>query len=354
MHVEHSWGDAPVMCHIAEQAAAFEVAAGRKMFDDDGLIKPVSTKEGQAGMKLRSASFHEISMAELGDAEAPARPDKKERKRVDNELGGVLPARRLFWTVEASLAKHITTAHKDAQREIADLDLEVRPHWAYGKGQIKMMKCSPDAFVQMAIQVAYFRDQNCFTHTYESSTTRIFLHGRTETIRSMTTESCAFARALGTDVSNEEKIALLKHACEKHHQYSRKAMGGQAIDRHFFGLYVVSVGKGIESPLLKTWRSAGWALSTSQVPQRQTSKGAWPNNDQGDVYYHPSGGFGPVADDGYGVSYAISGNKRLFFHISSKKSAPNTDSSRFADHIFDALTEIKALFPASDFVKRER
>lgn len=30
------------------------------------------------------------------------------------------------------------------------------------------------------------------------------------------------------------------------------------------------------------------------------------------------GGFGPVADDGYGVSYMIVGEDRIFFHISSK------------------------------------
>lgn len=31
------------------------------------------------------------------------------------------------------------------------------------------------------------------------------------------------------------------------------------------------------------------------------------------------GGFGPVADDGYGVSYIIAGEELIFFHISSKR-----------------------------------
>jgi carnitine O-palmitoyltransferase 1 len=38
------------------------------------------------------------------------------------------------------------------------------------------------------------------------------------------------------------------------------------------------------------------------------------------------GGFGPVADDGYGVSYIICGEDTLFFHISSKKSSEKTVS----------------------------
>lgn len=36
------------------------------------------------------------------------------------------------------------------------------------------------------------------------------------------------------------------------------------------------------------------------------------------------GGFGPVADDGYGVSYIIVGEDKIFFHVSSKKSCPIT------------------------------
>lgn len=41
---------------------------------------------------------------------------------------------------------------------------------------------------------------------------------------------------------------------------------------------------------------------------------------------HITGGFGPVADDGYGVSYIIAGEDLIFFHISSKQSSPLTVS----------------------------
>jgi len=50
-----------------------------------------------------------------------------------------------------------------------------------------------------------------------------------------------------------------------------------------------------------------------------------------DVAAHPElvcagGGFGPVSDDGYGVSYIVAGENTLFFHISSKISCPTTVS----------------------------
>ena len=51
----------------------------------------------------------------------------------------------------------------------------------------------------------------------------------------------------------------------------------------------------------------------------------------------------PVHDDGYGVSYMVSGERELFFHVSSKRSSAHTDSARFVKHLFDALGEMKAI-----------
>ena len=53
----------------------------------------------------------------------------------------------------------------------------------------------PDAFVQLALQLAYFRMHRTPTPVYETALTRTFQHGRTETIRSFTMESYAFLRA---------------------------------------------------------------------------------------------------------------------------------------------------------------
>ena len=53
----------------------------------------------------------------------------------------------------------------------------------FGNNRIKQLKMSPDAYVQMAVQLSYFKDQNEFALTYESGLTRLFKFGRTETIR---------------------------------------------------------------------------------------------------------------------------------------------------------------------------
>lgn len=114
---------------------------------------------------------------------------------------------------------------------------------------------------------------------------------------------------------------MLRLACGQHQRGYQDAMCGKGIDRHLFCLYVVSKYLEVDSPFLKEVLSEPWRLSTSQTPHGQTSKL--------DLAKHPDcisagGGFGPVADDGYGVSYIIAGENLIFFHISSKRSSPET------------------------------
>lgn len=118
-------------------------------------------------------------------------------------------------------------------------------------------------------------------------------------------------------------------------------MTGKGIDRHLFCLYVVSKYLGVDSPFLSEVLSEPWRLSTSQTPHQQTNKL--------DLAKHPEhisagGGFGPVADDGYGVSYIIAGEDCVFFHVSCKNSCPTTSSSKMVDSIVKALADIKTMF----------
>ena len=48
--------------------------------------------------------------------------------------------------------------------------------------------------IQMALQLAYYRLHQKLVLTYESATTRLYFHGRTETIRPVSEQSVAFVR----------------------------------------------------------------------------------------------------------------------------------------------------------------
>lgn len=82
---------------------------------------------------------------------------------------------------------------------------------------MKTCGVSPDAYIQMALQLAYYRDANRFCLTYEATMTRLFREGRTETVRPLTLESAAWVKAMDDGKSStEEKVKLLKVACRLH------------------------------------------------------------------------------------------------------------------------------------------
>ncbi|XP_045892612.1 carnitine O-palmitoyltransferase 1, liver isoform isoform X1 [Micropterus dolomieu] len=296
LNAEHSWADAPIVGHLWEHVLSMD---------------PVK-----------------LGYTEDGHCCGEPHPN--------------LPGpQRLQWDIPAECQEIVQSSLKVARALADDVDCHIFPFIDFGKGLIKKCRTSPDAFIQIALQLAHYRDKGKFCLTYEASMTRLFREGRTETVRSCTMETCAFVRAMIRDETREERLKLLKVAAEKHQDLYRLAMTGKGIDRHLFCLYVVSKYLGEDSPFLKEVLSEPWRLSTSQTPLQQV--------ELFDLVRHPEyvssgGGFGPVADDGYGVSYIILGENHINFHISSKHSSPETDSHRFGANIRQAMLDMRDLF----------
>lgn len=124
---------------------------------------------------------------------------------------------RLQWDIRLECQSAIKTALKVANNLIADIDLRIYVHDKYGKGFMKHCRLSPDAYLQMALQLAYYRDAGKFSLTYEASMTRLFREGRTETVRPCTVESVAWVRAMEDPKSNaNDRVKLLRVACQRH------------------------------------------------------------------------------------------------------------------------------------------
>ncbi|XP_071330826.1 carnitine O-palmitoyltransferase 1, liver isoform [Trachinotus anak] len=295
LNAEHSWADAPTVAHLWEYALATD--AFQLGYTEDGHCK--------------------------------------------GEVDRSLPhPQRLLWDIPSEVQAQVQSSLAVAQAVADDVDCHVFPFVEFGKGRIKKLRVSPDAFIQIGLQLAYYRDRGGFCLTYEASMTRLFREGRTETVRSCSNESCAFVKALEGEEAEEHCRRLFRLASERHQNLYRMAMTGAGIDRHLFCLYVVSKYLGVESPFLKEVLSEPWRLSTSQTPVQQM--------ELFDLKNHPDfvslgGGFGPVADDGYGVSYIIVGEDMINFHVSSKYSCGETDSHRFGAQISKALQDIMTL-----------
>lgn len=110
------------------------------------------------------------------------------------------PPKKLEWVVDATIKEYISNAQSVAKALISDTESCLLQTDIYGARYMKeVAKTSPDAYVQIALQLAYYRLHKQATAVYESASTRLFKHGRTETGRSMSAESLAFIKSFDDD-----------------------------------------------------------------------------------------------------------------------------------------------------------
>ena len=162
------------------------------------------------------------------------------------------------------------------------------------------MGYSPDAYVQMAMQLATYRLWGEIGGTYEATQVRPFLHGRTETTRTVSPASEAFVKTMGLRPKRDEldaakraeKLELLREAVSSHAKYIGSAAKAMGVDRHLLGL-ALSLSDGETAPALYSHplytRAKTWRVSTSHLT-------------------HPrfdSWGYGEVTPNGVGLAYSI-------------------------------------------------
>ena len=158
----------------------------------------------------------------------------------------------------------------------------------------------------MVLQLAYYKMFGVSRPTYESSQTRKFQHGRTETTRSVSAHSIAWLKAMEDPyVSVEQKAELGRKAVAAHVAYLNDAVEGKGVDRHLLGLRM-SLLPGEAKPAIFTDPtysfSSHWYMSTSQL----TSE------------YFEGYGWGEVVPDGFGIAYMVKNNS-LHFNVAGLK-----------------------------------
>ena len=133
-----------------------------------------------------------------------------------------------------------------AETRISDLicqnDSQALEFRGYGGAFIKRHGFSPDAFVQMAFQAAYYGLYGRVESTYEPAMTKAFLHGRTEAIRTVQPESVKFVKTFCSEhASTQEKVAALRTACKRHTQLTKECSSGEGQDRYVHNTHTRAV-----------------------------------------------------------------------------------------------------------------
>ncbi|OCF34576.1 carnitine O-acetyltransferase [Kwoniella heveanensis CBS 569] len=234
----------------------------------------------------------------------------------------------LVFELDGKTKDVIEQSKKGFGEDMSLQDLKMVHFQGYGKNAIKTHRASPDAWVQMVKQLAFYRLFGRPGITYESCQTRKYLLGRTEVIRSASNESKAFCEAmLNSQSSDLEREKKFRAAVGRHIQYSVWAADGQGVDRHMFGLKkLVDTSKGESVPEVFTdkdgLRSGHWELSTSQLSSKFLD--GW--------------GYGEVVEDGYGLSYSID-DDAIRWCITTK----NNDAAKFGEALCAAAEELRAV-----------
>lgn len=235
-------------------------------------------------------------------------------------------------TLSSTVLEMIETSKQNFQDWTGKHEHCVQSFQGYGSNRIKTFGFSPDAYVQIAMQVATSRLFQKQVGTYEATMVRSFLHGRTETTRTVSPQSSAFVKAMNDfSFPNGEKINLLKAACSAHSQYIGNASKGFGIDRHFLGLSLLLRDNEHLPDLYSDpvfIRSKKWRVSTSNLTTSTIS--SW--------------GYGEVVPDGVGLSYAVDKN-HVMFGITALKE--NEWTERLSEYLEDTLCEMKLLIESN-------
>lgn len=269
----------------------------------------VST-ENIAG-EVRSSPFHVTTGAD-GTVNARlanyllSRPPDEGAERESQTLTS---PRRLIWNTDGTVLNNLNTARAEFDKLVASNSIQSMWFTSYGSSFIKSQGCSPDAWTQMAIQLAYYLSVGYVVPTYESAATRKYAYGRTETMRSVTCESKRFVEALcNPELNAVEQYEAMQVAIKKHVELLREAVNGQGVDRHLLGLKLAAQDGGCSIPDLLTdtvfAKSSTWKLSTSNITS---------------PYFEA--GWGAVVDDGIGVCYGTK-DSCITFKVSAKAKAP--------------------------------
>ncbi|KAG5899423.1 hypothetical protein JTB14_033616 [Gonioctena quinquepunctata] len=321
--------------------------SGNRWFDK--TIQLIISGDGACGLCYEHSNAEGVAVIQLVEKlwdHADSLPAQSEVPTTSSSH--LPPPERLEWILEATDMKRIEEAGNLLDSLIKDLDFQVYRFVGYGKEFIKSCKVSPDVYIQLALQLAYYRLFGKLTATYESASTRRFRLGRVDCIRSATPEALAWVTAMSQPkedelankkvtfhlVSDEKKMILWNAAVAAQTSEMVDNILGQGIDIHILGLREAAreTSPTAATPLPQLFIDPSYRivnkflLTTSQVA---TSTDSFM-------------GYGPVESDGFGASYNPKPDC-IIFCLSAFWSSEVTSTSKFAQCLEESLNIMQML-----------
>ena len=297
--------------------SSLRIVAGNGVVVENGEHSPMDAIVS-ASTPIDTMIIRGKRATDAGDIDEPARPG----------FSAAAYVRVLNWEVTPAVKAAIRQAKKEHMDAVRLADIDTYAFDSYGRNLLREYRLNADAFVQQAMQLAFFRDRRKLVPVYESGSTRMFQEGRTEVIRALTTAQRAFILAMDNpEMPVAEKMKLLHAALARHAEVSAEAVSGRGIDRHLMTLKLAQTVV-LRRPLpaifgLKCVIESGqYLLLTSQMIGRLFV-----------------GGFAHPYADGYGCCYYLRPNA-ICMIVSGCTKEGHTSVERFKKQLTAAFHQL--------------
>lgn len=262
--------------------------------------------------------------------------DKYPRDKVQH---AELKATKLTFQLNEKLHTRLEAASKTFATAISDTQTRIINFTQFGKNRIKTFKVSPDAFIQIALQLAEYKHYGRCSSAYEAIMTRSFSQGRIDVLYTVSSESKAFIEQFENQhIDKQTKITLLRKAAQKHITRAAECRQGMGVHTHFLAL-------------INRFNQQGKQLNINTMPALFSDKGyqTLTHNiictSTTTDYGVEIAGYGPVVEDGYGIRYFNRADSICFNITSRRQNQDNLDL--MVQYIEHALTEMALLMADS-------
>ncbi|MFB6441452.1 choline/carnitine O-acyltransferase [Streptomyces sp. NPDC056411] len=305
---------------------------GNRWFDK--AVSFVVFADGRAGINVEHCDLDGTTILSFVD-DLLATPAEEHSRRSGARPQGLPALKPLTFHLDDALREKVHSAAEAFARYGADTATRTVAFDDFGADTAKSLGLSPDAFVQLAYQLAHQRAKGHLGATYESIATRQWRRGRTEAMRVVTPEIAAFVAAMQDPAADAEaRRTALRAAADAHVARARQCQAGDAPEQHLWELELIQRRRGPalgvpEQPAL--YRSPGWQimrddyLSTSSAPSRH-------------IQYF---GFGSTSSRCIGVAYVLLPD-RFHLYLSTPR-AVAAPMHTFAEHLREAVHELREL-----------
>ncbi|XP_053119936.1 peroxisomal carnitine O-octanoyltransferase isoform X3 [Hemicordylus capensis] len=236
----------------------------------------------------------------------------------------------LVFKLNQKVLNDIANAKEKYNQKVSDLQVVNYAFTSFGKALIKKKQLHPDTFVQLGLQLAYYKIHGRPGCCYETAMTRRFYHGRTETMRPCTLEAAEWCKSmLDPGFTPSQQLQLMLKAFAKHNKLMKECENGKGFDRHLLGLLLLAEEHGLPVPEFFSdpaySRSGGggnFVLSTSLVG-----------------YTRVGGAVVPMVHHGYGFFYRIR-DDRIVVACTTWNSCPETDAGDLCKNLFQSFHDM--------------